>query len=57
MRDVLILKISVRSSRRSDSERNRTRSCSSVEKRMVPRDGIIRNHRRDEPLFVLSMVA
>ena len=24
---------------------------------MVPREGIIRNHRRDEPLFVLSMVA
>jgi hypothetical protein len=26
-------------------------------RRMVPREGIIRNHRRDEPLFVLSMVA
>jgi hypothetical protein len=24
---------------------------------LVPREGIIRNHRRDEPLFVLSMVA
>jgi hypothetical protein len=24
---------------------------------MVPREGIIRNHRHDEPLFVLSMVA
>lgn len=24
---------------------------------MVPREGIIRNHRHDEPLFVLSIVA
>jgi hypothetical protein len=24
---------------------------------LVPREGIIRNHRHDEPLFVLSMVA
>jgi hypothetical protein len=24
---------------------------------MVPREGIIRNHRHDEPLFVLRMVA
>jgi hypothetical protein len=26
-------------------------------KAVVPREGIIRNHRHDEPLFVLSMVA
>jgi hypothetical protein len=25
--------------------------------RVVPREGIIRNHQHDEPLFVLSMVA
>jgi hypothetical protein len=24
---------------------------------LAPREGIIRNHRHDEPLFVLSMVA
>lgn len=24
---------------------------------MAPREGLIRNHRHDEPLFVLSMVA
>jgi hypothetical protein len=24
---------------------------------LVPREGIIRNHRHNEPLFVLSMVA
>jgi hypothetical protein len=24
---------------------------------LVPREGIIRNHRHDEPLFILSMVA
>jgi hypothetical protein len=39
MRDVLILKISVRSSRRSSSERNRLRSCSSVEKRRFGAQG------------------
>jgi hypothetical protein len=27
------------------------------ERPMVPREGIIRNHRHEEPLFVLSMVA
>ena len=35
-----------------------TKICLSfLGKAMVPREGIIRNHRHDEPLFVLSMVA
>jgi len=39
MRDVLILEISEPSSRRSSSERNRTRSRSSVEKRGFGAEG------------------
>jgi hypothetical protein len=39
------------------SRKPRTESYSSGKRSVVPREGIIRNHRHDEPLFVLSMVA
>jgi hypothetical protein len=38
------------------SERARTTKDAS-ERKMMPREGIIRNHRHDEPLFVLRIVA
>jgi len=39
------------------AEYRMTELISSWNDLMVPREGIIRNHRHDEPLFVLSMVA
>jgi hypothetical protein len=53
MRDVLILEISERSSRRSSSERNRTRSRSSMDKRGFGAQG--RNRIVDDAIELKSL--